>query len=113
MAVIEKILDFNSVDINRILRQGVYAVANDTERDAIVFAIKTTGRAVLVLSTAKFYVWEDNAWKELPIGGKVEIDKTTITINTKGQIQTIAITNGTDILGFEDINDALTIEYLD
>lgn len=113
MAVIEKILDFNSVDINRILRQGVYAVADDAERDSIVFAIKTTGRAVLVTSTAKFYIWENDAWKELPIGGKVEVDNTTITINSQGKIRTVAITNGTDTLSYEDINDALTIEYLD
>ena len=44
---------------------------------------------------------------------KIKIDNKTISNNNKEEIQTIGITNGTDILGFEDINDALTIEYLD
>lgn len=55
---------------------------------------------------------DDNKNVEITIP-KIKIDNKTISNNSKEEIQTIGITNGTDTLGFEDVNDALTIEYLD
>ena len=55
---------------------------------------------------------DDNKNVEITVP-KIKIDNKTISNNSKEEIQTIGITNGTDTLGFENINDALTIEYLD
>lgn len=89
MAELRKILSYPANDIDKILQQGIYSVANDTERDALALAIKTTNRTVYVRSTGAFYVWNGTVWEE--IGAQVDIDNVTITENASGEIQAVGL----------------------
>lgn len=60
----------------------------------------------LTLSTKAFTITTENN------GTDVKIDSKTITTNTSGQIQAVALTNGTDTLSYADILQAMTIERL-
>ncbi len=60
----------------------------------------------LTLSTRAFKITTENN------GTDVKIDSKTITTNTSGQIQAVALTNGTDTLSYADILQAMTIERL-
>lgn len=60
----------------------------------------------LTLSTRAFTITTENN------GTDVKIDSKTITTNTSGQIQAVALTNGTDTLSYADILQAMTIERL-
>ena len=64
MAELKKILGYPANDIDKILQQSVYSVADNIERDGLPNAIKTTYRTIYVRTTGKFYHWENGAWNE-------------------------------------------------
>lgn len=84
MAELRKILSYPANDIDKILQQGVYSVADDTERLALASAIKTTNRTVYVRSTGIFYAWDGTIWEQLsaPIDTEMS-DSSTNAVQNK------------------------------
>ena len=107
MAELRKILSYPANDIDKILQQGIYSVANDTERDALALAIKTTNRTVYVRSTGAFYVWNGTTWEE--IGAQVDIDNVTITENANEEIQAVGLMGSNGVLTADALDEATSI----
>lgn len=108
MAELKKILGYPANDIDKILQQSVYSVADDIERDGLSKAIKTTYRTIYVRGTGKFYHWENEAWNEDKSGSVVLDDKLSSTSENgvQNKVITKAINEKQDKL-----RDDATIQY--
>ncbi len=90
MAELKKILGYPANDVDKILQQSVYSVADNVERDGLPNAIKTTYRTVYVRTTGKFYHWENGVWNE-DESGSIVLD-TALSDTSENGVQNKVIT---------------------
>lgn len=111
MAELRKILSYPANDIDKILQQGVYSVADDTERLALASAIKTTNRTVYVRSTGIFYAWNGTIWEQLST--PIDTEMSDVSENAvqnkviKGYVDT-EVGKADKLLTYDDYEDMVT-----
>ena len=111
MAELRKILSYPANDIDKILQQGIYSVADDNERLALALAIKTTNRTVYVRATGIFYAWNGTNWVQLstPIDTQMsDVSENAVQNKVIKQYVDTEVGKADKLLTYDDYEDMVT-----